>query len=346
MRHRKGRLARLLALAGSLLSVSALAQVRIEPDMAGQQGTFGTDGNLTVDGHCFGNVSSVPSGGVLGIFSGKISFKNGSLFLSGSLNELSTTFPGGIFVRNGSTTLASMTSTGRIYLRGTCINSSGCSNTKFEPAKWNDGGLIQNCNNCYNYANDTRTDNYAQPGYASGHQFTDYTVDAVRTAALWDGLQWVGWDFPGNAHDCGIGHLLFMSVSPGIDYHWLRLDQARGRWSHKIAQQGAQDTWNNKPITNPLVDFMGSSNQDGGFYCTCGSKANIAGPECPGGAAKALAAPSTDSQAVYSVELDAFSGRPNPTFSLSPAEARTLTLRRPAERLIKEHVCKIRASLP
>ena len=124
MRHRKGRLARLLALAGSLLSVSALAQVRIEPDMAGQQGTFGTDGNLTVDGHCFGNVSRVPSGGVLGIFSGKISFKNGSLFLSGSLNELSTTFPGGIFVRNGSTTLASMTSTGRIYLRGTCINSS------------------------------------------------------------------------------------------------------------------------------------------------------------------------------------------------------------------------------
>jgi hypothetical protein len=40
----------------------------------------------------------------------------------------------------------------------------------FEPSEWNDGGQIQHNNNCYNYACNTRTDTFAQPGRGAGSQ--------------------------------------------------------------------------------------------------------------------------------------------------------------------------------
>ena len=319
------------AILGALTpAIPALAEVAIEPGISGQRGAWGSDGNFTVDGHCFGNVASIPTDGVMSVFSGNATFKNGSLFSKGSLNQSSTSFPDGFMVSDGSTQMASITPAGVVYLRGKCLNSSGCSNTIWEPAKWNDGDFIQDCNNCYNYGNDTRTDNWAQPGYATGHLYTDNTVDAVKAAALSDGLRWVGKDFPGNTYDCGTGHLIFMAVNPGYDYHWWRLDQTNARWSHKLAAAAARNTDElGQPITNPVTSVRFGYTDIGGFFCNCGGKANIKGWQCSGSPPSPLAVaalPADDGQAVFTVELDAFSGRRNPVFELSPIEAQGLLL--------------------
>ncbi len=118
-----------------------------------------------------------------------------------------------------------------------------------------------------------------------------------------------------------------MAIYPGYDYHWWRLDQTRGRWSHKLASGPAQDTDDqNQPITNPLASGRFGYTDNGGFYCKCGSKAHIAGSSCSGALSVAAAAPSSDGQAVYSVVLDAFSGRPNPVFALSAVETQALSM--------------------
>ena len=44
------------------------------------------------------------------------------------------------------------------------------------------------CNNCYNYANIRRTDNFAQPGVGSGQRFAEYSKAAVLAGAERDGL--------------------------------------------------------------------------------------------------------------------------------------------------------------
>lgn len=316
---------RVLALGVSGLALPASADVTVQPGVTGQRAVFESTGDLAVDGHCFANVSGVPTDGVLMLSSSAASFKIGNLFLSGTLNEYATTFPGTILVRNGTTQLASF-SGGSLYLAGRCKNSSDCSNTKWEPEVWNDSRWV-NCNNCYNYGNDTRTDNFAQPGYASGHLYTDITVDAVREAAMWDGLQWVGWDFPGNTYSCGTGHLIFMAIYPSFDYHWWRLDQAQGRWSHKRGGTPAQDTDDaDQPISNPLTSGRFGYTENGGFYCNCGGHANIAGwRSCPGTSVMTLS-PSSDASAAFTVTLDAFSGRPNPTFALTNEEMQTVTM--------------------
>src|ERR1017187_6490657 len=49
----------------------------------------------------------------------------------------------------------------------------------YQPTYWNTGGTIQNHNNCYDYADNKRTDHYSQPGYwaylhYSSLYFTNY----------------------------------------------------------------------------------------------------------------------------------------------------------------------------
>src|SRR5262249_38335709 len=48
-----------------------------------------------------------------------------------------------------------------------CADST-CSAPNLNLAYWNDGGTIQNKNNCYNYATNRRTDTKASPGRYSG----------------------------------------------------------------------------------------------------------------------------------------------------------------------------------
>src|SRR5262249_25526922 len=58
----------------------------------------------------------------------------------------------------------------------------------YEPEKWNNDPHIQECNNCYNYACDIITNNFAQPGYAHGAIYQTVACGDVTTAAVADGL--------------------------------------------------------------------------------------------------------------------------------------------------------------
>lgn len=266
---------RLLALA-MFVSAVAAAQTAIQPTASGKRITFQSTGTLSMDGHCFGNVPTPPAGAV-SVYNGNATAKDGNLFFKGSITQNATLFPDGAMVRNSSgLPLASTTSAGNFYLRGTCSNVASCRNTIWEPSRWNDSGTVQYNNNCYNYGNDRITGTFAQPGRASGNMYSSLTVAEVRDGALSDGLVWVGWTFPGNTYNCGTGHLVFMAVWPNVDYHWWRLDQVNGAWSHKPGGTQARTTDNSgNPISNPLLANRGGYTDNGGFYCTCGGLANI-----------------------------------------------------------------------
>ena len=139
---------------------SARAQVQIQP--GGPTGSVQIDpsGNLVVDGHCFGNVTPLPTGPTIKIFGGLAVAGRGDVFFSGPLDFGSSTFPGGIVIRTAGTAIASFASVpdvstgvpkGLLYAAGRCANTSGFSNTKWEPAPWNSN---PDYNNCYTYALD------------------------------------------------------------------------------------------------------------------------------------------------------------------------------------------------
>ena len=82
---------------------------------------------------------------------------------------------------------------------------------------WNDnGGRL--CNNCYNYANIRRTNNFAQPGKGSGYAFPLTIANSVRAAALSDGLQIVDPPPPPGAvaaAPAGPRHMVALVFRPG-----------------------------------------------------------------------------------------------------------------------------------
>lgn len=254
------------------------ALVEIQPTSSTYRISFDPTGDIVLNGQCYGGVNPLPAGEVITMFGNKAVAKNGNLYFAGTLNyNYSGTFPDGIQIRSGGTVLASITSQGNLYLRGTCGPYSGiCSYTRYEPTKWNIPSVMP-YNNCYNYGNDTITNTFAQPGYASGQMYSALTVDQVRAAALRDGLIWVGWTFPGNNYVCsGGGHLIYLAVAPGYDYHWWRLDKVEGTWSHKPGITQAIDIDHaGQPISNPLDANRGYYTDNGGFFCTCGGQANI-----------------------------------------------------------------------
>jgi hypothetical protein len=101
-----------------------------------------------------------------------------------------------------------------------------------EPAWWNDGGLKQLNNNCYNYSTNYRSDTFAQPGRAQGILITTATCFCpfVKLAAESDSLI----DAPAANNECPPeGHLVALVMAPGFDFHWYRKGQD-GLWSHKV----------------------------------------------------------------------------------------------------------------
>jgi hypothetical protein len=130
----------------------------------------------------------------------------------------------------------------------------------YEPDWWNNDPTRLGCNNCYNYSTNYRTDNFAQPGYASGlsHNLTCPTVTAAATA---DGLI----DSPGANNRCPAeGHLVAMVIWPGFDYHWYRKGR-NGYWSHKPGGTPATNVDNGGAlISDPRTANRGGYTQ----YCT------------------------------------------------------------------------------
>lgn len=59
----------------------------------------------------------------------------------------------------------------------------------YDPCKWNNGKHIE-LNNCYNYANDKRTDTFAEPGEGGGRSFPDlFSGEDLKLSAEADGLR-------------------------------------------------------------------------------------------------------------------------------------------------------------
>jgi hypothetical protein len=143
-----------------------------------------------------------------------------------------------------------------------------CSTPFYEPAYWNDGGVIQNCNNCYNYANNVRTDTFAQPGYASGTWCRDNGCKNAATIyqyALNDGLLASSKDAV-----CPDGMTkVALFIWPSVDYHWYRQD-ANGNWTHKMGNSPASSLDNSlRPITDPENANRGYYTDLAGYLCTC-----------------------------------------------------------------------------
>lgn len=155
----------------------------------------------------------------------------------------------------------------------------------YDPAKWNTDPNVQGCNNCYNYACDIETDNFAQPGYATGHEYS-YPPDCpgVTNGALSDGLT-AGPSATGGATDpCGrCSHKVALVIAPGpdfFDFHWYRLDDS-GMWSHKPGGGTARNYDNSgNPISDPRTADRGPYTIFCGFMCVCKCNVTIKGPLC------------------------------------------------------------------
>lgn len=135
----------------------------------------------------------------------------------------------------------------------------------FPAVFWNDGGQIQFNNNCYNYANNKRTDSFAQPGRYAGAMYSSLTCSSVHQAAEADGLK------PSSASagcPCTKDKIALV-VAPGIDFHWYRLG-FDGMWSHKPGGTQATNVDNSgNLISNPETANRGIYTDFCGYFCTC-----------------------------------------------------------------------------
>jgi len=168
----------------------------------------------------------------------------------------------------------------RVIFVGASVTLGGCCGLpSYTPAFWNDNGFVQGHNNCYNYANNKRTDTFAQPGRRAGAIYPQpIACGGVYQAALADGLT----PLPASGK-CSCKDTVALVVDPGVDYHWYRRDQ-NAMWTHKPGGTQATNLDNsNNPISNPetanrcgawlcYTDFCG-------YMCSCSSSTEGQGHE-------------------------------------------------------------------
>ena len=147
------------------------------------------------------------------------------------------------------------------------VNACSCAPDP-DIAWWNDGGVIQSGNNCYNYASNYRTNTFAQPGRSAGQQYTSLAGCAVavgqrsaKMGAIADKLV----ELPSANNKCpSVGHLVALVIAPGQDFHWYRKG-FNGNWSHKPGGTAARITDNsNNLIPDPRTANRGPYTQ---FCC-------------------------------------------------------------------------------
>jgi hypothetical protein len=115
-------------------------------------------------------------------------------------------------------------------------------------SKWNTPAVQPN-NNCYNYANDRITNNFSQPGDASGKPMTGNSCAGVQPSAVSDGL--VAASNFTTTLAAKKGFYVALVIWPGQDFHWYRQDKT-GCWSHKPGQTAARAIDNKgAAITDP-----------------------------------------------------------------------------------------------
>lgn len=146
----------------------------------------------------------------------------------------------------------------------------------YEPDWWNNDPTRLSCNNCYNYATDYRTDNFAQPGYASGVSHS-LTCSTVTSAAVADGLI----NSSNAKNRCPVeGHLVAMVIWPGWDYHWYRKGR-NGYWSHKPGGTPVTNLDNSSAlISDPRTADRGGYTQYCTFMVVMHGHIKLKGPWC------------------------------------------------------------------
>ena len=86
------------------------------------------------------------------------------------------------------------------------------------PQEWFQNRKIRECNNCYNYANNVRTNTFAQPGSATGRAFQLINPPSVQASAVSDGLAVVAPNQPQPLVLPNLGpnqHYVALVVDPG-----------------------------------------------------------------------------------------------------------------------------------
>jgi hypothetical protein len=148
------------------------------------------------------------------------------------------------------------------------LRFTSCKKPEFDTS-WNDHGVRQSNNNCYNYSTDKRTDTFAQPGRGTGRSITvPLTCSEVGGAAISDGLRSRS---DGNDDPDACCHTVALVLWPGSggDYHWYRRDKD-GTWSHKPGSTKATRLDNaGKRITDPRTADRGPYTVFCGFYSVC-----------------------------------------------------------------------------
>jgi hypothetical protein len=125
----------------------------------------------------------------------------------------------------------------------------------YNPGLWNIPS-VQPYNNCYNYANNRITNTFAQPGRATGHQYTAFTCPSVAAGATSDGLHGVP-NFSA-ALPKGGGWYVALVIWPNVDFHWYRQDSG-GCWSHKPGSTPVRNVDNSgHAITDPKTCNRGN----------------------------------------------------------------------------------------
>lgn len=125
---------------------------------------------------------------------------------------------------------------------------------------WNSAQYIQANNNCYNFATNIQTNDFAQPGYDHGIILTTTNMNCadVSSAAIADGLVPVDPNNLCNTSSLPNSHIVSLVISPGNpacgvgpDYHWYRVEST-GNWPHKPGGTPAiNHDYTNNTITNP-----------------------------------------------------------------------------------------------
>ncbi|MGE5340551.1 MAG: hypothetical protein ACM3SY_03630 [Candidatus Omnitrophota bacterium] len=143
--------------------------------------------------------------------------------------------------------------------------AGSCGTPPYAPAYWNDNDVIQSENNCYNYANNKRTDSYAQPGRAGGRMYTSMDCAEVGLGATTDDLEQTS----RNSKPRNGKTKIALVVWPGVDFHWYRQD-SDGKWSHKPGQSEATNLDDSgKVITDPEMADRGPYTIFCGYFLTC-----------------------------------------------------------------------------
>jgi hypothetical protein len=163
---------------------------------------------------------------------------------------------GGFSIQSAAPVLGRDATTWGAYTVGSCSVEASA----FNPNWWNTNSTIRLNNNCYNYANNKRTDTFAQPGRATGAQATTMACLNVGNGAVSDGQV----AYPNCAASGVPRFYVALVVAPGQDYHWYRY-QSNGYWGHKPGS--AKNTDNSGAvITNPQTANRGIYTQFCGYY--------------------------------------------------------------------------------